>query len=73
MRKTKTIMKQSTSKKSRPQTRQIRRLLEALRESVAVAVETGDWKVDGRNDPEMLLAQINEILPRKEAELALAA
>jgi hypothetical protein len=48
-------------------------LLGKLRDSVTAAIESGDWDVDGRNDPEEILEQIAEILPTQESELALPA
>lgn len=37
-------------------------LIKALLECVEQAIRTGDWNVDGRNDPDMILERAEGIL-----------
>lgn len=39
--------------------------LKELAESVLLAIDSGDWKVDGRNDPELILDRVNRIMTRR--------
>jgi len=41
---------------------EITETLKELVESVEHAIRTGDWDVDGRNDPEMVLSRAESIL-----------
>jgi len=38
--------------------------LKDLAESVLLAIDSGDWNVDGRNDPEIYLDRIKRIMAR---------
>jgi len=45
-------------------------LLAQLRTSALQAIRSGDWKVDGRNDPEELFFDIEKLMPERVIELA---
>ena len=43
-------------------------LLKEALETIEHAIASGDWVVDGANDPDMLLVRIRKALQQKETE-----
>jgi len=44
-------------------------ILKDLAESVLFAIDSGDWQVDGRNDPELCLERVKTIMARNGYKL----